>query len=134
MIALRAGVLNGAIDCIASHHLPQNWDNKTCEFEYAKNGMTGLETALAVVLTVIPQLSSDQLIKLFSLNARNIFNLTVTNIQEGALAELSLYSRSQSTILEKNQIKSKSFNTPFLQKPLQAKVLGIVNKGKIILN
>ena len=37
MLALRDAVLNGTVDCIL-HHLPQDWDNKTCEFEYAKMG------------------------------------------------------------------------------------------------
>ncbi len=77
MMALREGVLNGTVDCIASHHLPQDWDNKTCEFEYAKNGMIGLETAFSVVNHLLPELSDNALVKLFSLNARNIFNLTV---------------------------------------------------------
>src|SRR6478609_5717389 len=36
MLALREAVLNGLVDCIASHHLPQDWDNKVCEFEMPK--------------------------------------------------------------------------------------------------
>jgi dihydroorotase len=133
MMALRDAVLNGLVDCIASHHLPQDWDNKTCEFEYAKNGMTGLETAFAVVNHLLPELTNDRLVKLFSLNARNIFNLPVTNISEGANAELSLFTKALHTNLQKQDIKSKSFNTPFLERELKGKILGIINKGKIIL-
>ncbi len=133
MMGLRTAVVNGLIDCIATHHLPQDWDNKTCEFEYAKNGMTGLETAFAVVNHVLPELTDDQLVKIFSLNARNIFNLTGTNISVGANAELSLYSKNGTTRLQKQQVKSKSFNTPFLEKELKGKIFGIINKGKTIL-
>jgi len=134
MFALREGVLNGTVDCIASHHLPQDWDNKTCEFEYAKNGMTGLETGFAVVNHLLPELTLERLVKLFSLNARNIFNLPVTNISEGSEAELTLFSRQGITKLDKQQLQTKSSNTPFLERELKGKVLGIINKGNPIIN
>lgn len=134
MLALREAVLNGLVDCIASHHLPQDWDNKTCEFEYAKNGMTGLETSFAVINHLLPGLTKNRLAELFSLNARNIFNLPFTNIIEGAVAELSLFTCSANTTLLKKDIKSKSFNSPFIEKELNGKVLGIIYKGNLTLN
>jgi len=133
-LALREGIVNGTIDCIASHHLPQNWDNKTCEFEYAKAGMIGLETAFAVVNSVLPELSNNQLVKIFSTTARTIFNLPAIIIEEGADAELTLFSRNCTTILTKENIKSKSHNSPFVQKELKGKVIGTITKGNIYLN
>src|SRR5699024_3804512 len=41
--ALRKGIQEGIIDCLATHHLPQDKDNKDREFEYAEDGMIGLE-------------------------------------------------------------------------------------------
>src|SRR5678815_5242991 len=81
MMALRQAVKDGHIDCIASHHMPQDWDNKTCEFEYAKSGMIGLQTAYAAVQTILPELSSTQIVNLFSLNARKIFQLNKATIE-----------------------------------------------------
>ena len=133
MFALREAVLNGEVDCIASHHMPQDWDNKTCEFEYAKNGMTGLETSFAVVNHLIPGLTQERLVKLFCLNARNIFNLPVTNISEGSEAELTLFTREGITFLTKQNAQTKSTNTPFLERELKGKVLGIINKGNSII-
>ena len=132
--ALREGILNGTIDCIASHHLPQNWDNKTCEFEYAKAGMIGLESSFAIVNSVLPELSNDQLVKIFSTTARTIFNLPAIIIEEGADAELTLFSRRGLTLLTKENIKSKSHNSPFVQKELKGKVIGTITKGHIYLN
>ena len=134
MLGLRAAVVNGLIDCIATHHLPQDWDNKTCEFEYAKNGMTGLETAFAVVNHVLPELTYDQLVKIFSLNARNIFTLFSTNINKGNSAELTLFTKKQQTRITKSGLRTKSANTPFIEMDLNGKILGIIYKGHLTLN
>jgi len=132
--ALRQAVLDGHIDCIATHHIPQHWDDKTCEFEYAKPGMIGLQTAFAVVQTVLPLLTDEQLVKLFSVNPAKIFNLPVANIREGRRAELTLFSRTGKTRLSEEYNKSKSGNTPFLHKELNGRVAGVVNKGDLFLN
>ncbi len=134
MLALREAVLNGVVDCIASHHMPQDWDNKTCEFEYAKNGMTGLETSFAVVNHLLPELGINRLVQLFSLNARNIFHLPVTNISEGGFAELSLFTMAAKTYLTKSNLQTKSPNTPFLDRELNGKIVGTIHKGKLTLN
>lgn len=134
MLALRDAVLNGTVDCIASHHFPQDWDHKICEFEYAKNGMTGLETSFAVVNHLLPELSKTRLVQLFSLNARTIFGLATTQISEGAIAELTLFSDTHITRLTKQTLKTKSANTAFLEKELTGKIIGILNKGKLTLN
>ncbi len=134
MLALRKAVADGTVDCIASHHLPQDWDNKTCEFEYAKPGMLGLQTTFAVLNETLPGLPDNRLVELLSLNARNIFSLPATNIAEGVEAELSLFSRQTDSLLNKASLKSKSANSPFLDKPLKGKVFGIIHKGKLSLN
>jgi dihydroorotase len=134
MLALQNAVLDGTIDCIATHHLPQDWDNKVCDFEYAKNGMIGLQTAFAVVNNTLPQLSSEQLSKILSSNARNIFGLPATNITEGACAELTIFSKTATTLFSKANNKSKSANSPFFDKPLKGKVVGVINKAQLFLN
>ena len=133
MMALREAVLNGDVDCIASHHIPQDWDNKTCEFEYAKSGMIGLQTSYAAVKTVLPQLSAEQIANLFSLHARAIFNLNDATIKEGNIAEITLYN-SKDFMLKKENIKSKSHNSAFINIALHANVVGIISKGNLILN
>ncbi|MEP6684177.1 MAG: dihydroorotase [Parafilimonas sp.] len=133
MLALRQAVEDGFVDCIASHHLPQDWDNKTCEFEYAKSGMIGLQTAYAAVQTVLPGLSAEKIAALFSINARKIFGLHEVKIQEGKQAEFTLFNTGDFT-LKKEDIKSKSQNSAFINVPLQGKIIGIVSKGNLFLN
>ncbi|MDE3236793.1 MAG: dihydroorotase [Bacteroidota bacterium] len=131
--ALQNAVLNGVVDCIASHHIPHDIDSKICEFEYAKPGMLGLQTAFAVVHHVLPQLSPAQIAQLFSVSTRNIFNLPYT-IKEGAAAELTLFNLQKETTLNKQNNKSKSVNSPFFNISLKGAVRGIFSKGQLTLN
>jgi dihydroorotase len=132
--ALQQAVLDGTVDCIASHHIPQNTDEKEVEFEYASNGMIGLQTAFAVVNTVLPQLTPERIAVLFSTNARRIFNLPQPSIQEGAPASLTLFQKSISWTFDAAMNQSKSNNTPFFGKSLTGRPLGIINKGGVLLN
>ncbi len=134
MLALRDGVIDGTIDCIASHHLPQDWDHKICEFDYAEFGMIGLETAFFVINHLLEQLTDNRIAELFSINARNIFGLPTTHISEGEIAELTLYQRNDSTVLKKNDFKSKSANSAFIDRSLTGKIIGTINKGKYYQN
>lgn len=130
MMALRKGVLDGSIDCIASHHLPQDWDHKVCEFEYAAFGMIGLQTAFPVVNHLLKELNNSRLVELFSTNARSIFGLPSCIIAVGNFAELTVFNRNETYVLNN---KSKSTNTPFEKINLQGMVRGIINKGNVFL-
>src|SRR5262249_54392694 len=134
MLTLREAVKKGAVDCIASHHLPQNWDNKTCEFEYAKNGMISLQTAFASVLTSMNEMSAGTIAQLFSLNARKIFGLPAATIREGEEADITLFATNGENVFAKENIKSKSFNSPYIGKNLKGNVRAIFTKGKLITN
>jgi dihydroorotase len=132
--ALQAAVLDGTIDCIASHHFPQETDSKIIEFEYAKYGMIGLETAYAVLKTCLPQLTSERIAELFCIHPRNIFDLPVAGINLNEKACLTLFSENKKWSVQKKNICSASVNTPFLGKELNGKPMGIINKEQLILN
>ncbi|MEP6514070.1 MAG: dihydroorotase, partial [Parafilimonas sp.] len=134
MLALREAVKQGLVDCIASHHIPQDWDSKTCEFEYAKIGMIGLQTSFSAVKTAIPELDENALVKLFSANAREIFSLPKFFIKEKAEADITIFNADDSYTLRKENNESKSANSPFFNKQLRGKVIGIYTKGKLTLN
>lgn len=131
--ALLQAVADGTVDCIASHHLPQNWDNKVCEFEYAKEGMIGLETLFGV-LGATAQLTVEKIVELLSEKPRKVFGLAVPEIKEGAQATITLFNPEAKYEFEESMIKAKSKNTPFVGKKLKGKVIGIINKGQVVLN
>jgi dihydroorotase len=129
--ALVEAVENGVVDCISSHHMPQDWDGKTIEFENAKAGIASIETTFAAVLEKIPNLTTERIAALFSTNARSIFNLDAATIKEGAIAELTLFSTQLSTQMKFSDSKSKSANSPFWDILLKGKVTATLVKGKI---
>ena len=131
--ALRKAVADGVVDCIASHHMPHEKDSKIVEFEYAKYGMIALETAFAVVSTVLPVLSLEKLVALFSEGPRKVFGLPTVAIRENSEASLSLFKKGKWKFSEKD-IRSKSVNTPFIGMEFNSKPAGIINKEKVFLN
>ncbi|HUC80568.1 MAG TPA: dihydroorotase [Flavisolibacter sp.] len=129
--ALKVGLMDGTIDCVASHHLPQHTDNKVVEFEYAKNGMIGLETCFSVVRTAMPELPLEKLVNCLAIAPRKIFGLPPVSIQPGQPASLSLFLPDEEWTPDRFYSKSK--NSAFLNKPLRGKPLGIIHKEKLFL-
>src|SRR5690606_35645884 len=120
----------GSIDAIASHHLPHETDSKVQEFESAKDGMISLETAYAAVNTIFPGIAQEQLVRLFSINPRQLFGMDPATIMEGAKAIVTLFNPSQQWTYEKEMTASRSFNSPFYGTLFTGKAVGIINGEK----
>lgn len=130
--ALKQALLDGTIDCIATHHLPQDIDHKIVEFEYAHFGMVGLETSFAVIRTYFPELGLEKTIELLSNKPRSIFDLKKGAIGKNAAACLTLFLPNANWTV--GNLHSKSKNSPFIGKQLTGKPVGIINKDKVFLN
>ncbi|WP_205509803.1 dihydroorotase [Longitalea arenae] len=131
---LRQAVLDGTIDCIASHHLPHEYDSKVLEFEYAKYGMTGLETSYSAIKTILPALTESRWVELVSINPRKIFGLECPVINKEAQACFTLFEPGVPVTFTTASFRSKSKNSAFTGKTLNGAVKGIINKETLILN
>lgn len=128
MLAIRKALVDGTVDCIASHHLPQDWDNKTCEFEYAKHGMIGLESLFGAIGNW--GLGIGDCVALLSISPRQIFGIEIPEIKEGAKACLTLFNANEEYVFDETMIRSKSKNSAFVGKKLKGRVKGIINGDK----
>lgn len=130
--ALLEGIKDGTIDCVATHHQPHEWDSKTCEFEYAKYGMIGLETCFGVLGKL--GIATDRIMELLCEKPREIFGLEKGSIQAGKKADLTVFTPQTHFEFSAGMIRSKSKNTPFIGQTLIGKVLGILSKDNLYLN
>ena len=131
---LKKAVQEGLVDAIASHHLPQEFDSKIVEFEYAKPGMSSLETAYPVLRTVLPELSPEQTVDLLSHRPRQLFGMEQPVISEGQTASLTLFDPAGTTQLAAGTTRSRSKNNPFIGRSLQGRVIGTFSNNALHLN
>ena len=129
---LKKAVEDGTVDCIATHHMPHEYDSKVLEFEYAKFGMTGLETTYAVLKKTLPFISENKWVALLAINPRTIFGLPVQKISKDEQCSLTLFDPSADWTMKEPDVKSKSKNTPFLNVSLKGKVVGIINRDQVV--
>jgi dihydroorotase len=127
-----AGLKDGTIDCIASDHAPHSIEEKEMEFEFAPNGIVGLETQIGLTFTELYHkkvLSLEMMIDKLAINPRKILNLPVPEIKEGAIANLTILDVDAVWTVDKKKFLSKSINTPFDKRLLTGKSIGVINKG-----
>ncbi len=131
---IKEALKEGIIDCVATHHIPQDKDSKDREFEYAEDGMIGLETAFGILRTSLPELEIEKLINILAIKSRAIFGMEVPKMKEGEKAELTLFDPEKEWKYNSSKGKSKAHNTPFNNYTFKGKPLGIINNNSLFIN
>jgi len=129
--ALQKGIKSGDIDVITSDHNPIDIEHKKVEFSEAKDGLIGLESAFGAVNSV---LDLEDFISCFTRKPKEIFGIENHSIQEGNIAEISLFNPELVTIFTGKNILSTSKNSAFINKKLKGKVYGIFANSQLIIN
>jgi dihydroorotase len=115
--AMVAAIVDGTIDAIATDHAPHAFHEKQVEFERAAFGITGLETALPLAITVLHhhfKLPLWRIVELLAANPARIFNLTRRGtLAVGSHADVTIFDPNKKWTFESTQSQSKSRNTPF---------------------
>lgn len=133
--ALISGLKDGTIDCITTHHRPQEWDAKAKEFEYASDGMNIQQIAFSVLWTAVQdKIPAERLVEALAITPRKIFGLEDAKVEKGQKASLTIFCTKTEAIVNKENWQSLSNNHPFLDKKLVGDVYGIINNNKFNLN
>ena len=110
----------------------QNIENKKCEFDLASFGMINLETSFAAANTALKEtLSTEELITKLTSTPKAILGLNTEPIEEGTLADLTLFDPELKWTYQKKDIVSKSKNSGLTGKKFTGKALAIINNGQI---
>ena len=131
---LIAAIKDGTIDCIATDHAPHTVEDKETTFDLASFGMIGLESCFGAVNKVLVKqnnLPLIDLIKLLTINPRNVMNFNSDLFKIGTEAEITILDPDKVCVFGKEHIKSRSSNTPFIGEELVGEVLYTISKNRI---
>lgn len=131
--AVEKAVLDGTIDCIVTDHAPHAAEEKA-DFCKAPNGVVGLETSLAAMLTHFyhtGKLSLSRISEMMAEKPRELLGLPVTKLEKGAKADLILVDTEKEWVVEPEKLHSKSHNTVFKGEKFKGQNLMTITDGII---
>lgn len=133
--AIIEGLKEGTIDAIITDHAPHAEEEKNQELAKAPNGIIGFETALsAEIMNLVDtgDLSYLDLVKVTSYNPAKLLKIDRGTIEEGKIADITIFDPNEKYVYTKDMIVSKSKNSPFVGKELKGKVKYTIVGGKIV--
>ena len=134
--AVKAGLSDGTLDAIASDHAPHSSVEKDLEFEYAANGMIGLESSLPLILSLVREgvLSPLEAIAKVSRNPARILSIPFGGLFRGAPADLTVIDPQVEYTIDASTFQSKSRNCPFNSWQAQGRAVMTFVDGKAVYN
>ncbi|MDR1511213.1 MAG: dihydroorotase [Endomicrobium sp.] len=134
--AIKRGLADGTIDCIATDHAPHTQEEKNKEFDLAPFGIIGFETLLSLVLSELVYtgvLSFYEAISKMTSNPARIFNLEGRGtLKEGSIADITIIDTEYFYKFEKKEIVSKSKNSPFIGRKFKGGAVMTIVGGNIV--
>ena len=124
----------GDIDVIVSSHDPQDADVKRRPFAEAADGAIGLETLLAAALRLYhaDEIGLLPLLRAMTINPAKLLGLPGGRLEKGAPADLLLFDPGQPWVVDREQLRSRSKNSPFDEQKLQGRVLKTMVAGRMV--
>ncbi|MCL2707082.1 MAG: dihydroorotase [Dehalococcoidia bacterium] len=132
--ALIEGLIDGTIDAIATDHAPHTINDKLCEFGSAACGISGLETAFAVLMKLVHsgKLPLPMLIAKLTNEPASILRMRLGSLEVGAPADIAIFAPDIEWTVDTANFASKGHNTPFAGETLKGKVRTTIYSGQIV--
>jgi dihydroorotase len=127
--ALQKALKDGTIDMVTSDHHPLNSELKYVELDLAHFGSIGLEHSFGCLLSMFDVAIVVDILT----RGKARFGITASPIQEGATADVSLFTPDGKKTVTKAAIKSTSKNSLFMDQALPGKVFGVIAQNKVRL-
>ena len=133
-VAMVRALAAGDIDVIVSSHDPQDADVKRRPFAEAADGAIGLETLLAAALRLYhaDEIGLLPLLRAMTINPAKLLGLPGGRLEKGAPADLLLFDLGQPWVVDREQLRSRSKNSPFDEQKLQGRVLKTRVAGRMV--
>lgn len=135
-MALLQALKDGVIDCVSTDHAPHTLQEKEVEYVYAANGISGLETAVALIYTnfvATGQMTLTELANTMSKRPAEILRIAKGTLQPGAMADITVLDPDTEKCVSKADFYSKGKNTPFEGMKLKGWPILVVKGGRIVL-
>jgi dihydroorotase len=129
-----AGLVDGTIDVICTDHAPHAREKKMRELDQAPFGIVGLETALGLVVTQLIEpghLDWSQAIEKLTINPARILGIPKGTLAVGADADITVIDPAAEWVVDPNQFRSKSTNTPFTGWKLRGRADTVIVGGRV---
>jgi len=132
--ALRAGVADGTIDCLASDHAPHTQEEKELEFALAPFGIISLEAALGLYIKALIEpgvCDWPMLIKRMTSNPAEAIGSELGTLTEGKPADVTIIDPKKRWTVNVDRFRSKSRNCPYDGWKLKGRAVMTIVDGEI---
>jgi dihydroorotase len=136
-VALIAGLREGTLDCISTDHAPHTDYEKDKEFDYAPNGIIGLETSLPVSLSILMRQNKFKLPRVIDLLTRrsaDILRLPAGTLAEGVAADICIFDPDETWRYDTKAGFSKSSNSPWNGEMMTGRVKTTIVDGRVVFS
>ena len=136
MASMVHGLREGTIDIIATDHAPHSTADKLCTLEEAASGISGLETALGALMSLVHSndISLYTLVERLTAAPARLLGNGLGTLRPGSAADVTVFNPTQEWVVNSNAFASKGRNTPLNGTTLRGKVVATIVGGNLVFS